>query len=133
MSVDTFELIRLLGSRDWSAPMYPMRGFLLIVPESAGLTSIQDVYKRQAFRFMEALTRRLQVSSENLLPSYDSESESTEPVGYILPVRRRQPEGHLRWSSQLWFPRPERLVLAKGDSPIGFRIPTESIPWVRCV
>jgi hypothetical protein len=40
MSVDTFELIRLLGSRDWSAPMYPMRGFLLIVPESAGLTSI---------------------------------------------------------------------------------------------
>ena len=83
-----------------------------------------------AFRFMEALTRRLQVSSENLLPSYDSESESTEPVGYILPVRRRQPEGHLRWSSQLWFPRPERLVLAKGDSPIGFRIPTESIPWV---
>jgi uncharacterized protein (DUF2126 family) len=30
----------------------------------------------------------------------------------------------------LWFPHPERLVLSKGDSPIGFRIPTESIPWV---
>src|ERR1035437_3726333 len=84
----------------------------------------------EALRFLEALARRLQVSSENLLPAYDPETESTQPVGYILPVRRRQPEGQLRWSSQLWFPRPERLVLSQGDSPIGYRIPTESMPWV---
>ncbi len=83
-----------------------------------------------AVKFIAALARRLQVSSENLLPSYDPESESTEPAGYILPVRRRQPKGQLRWSSQLWFPRPERLVLSHGDSPIGYRIPTESMPWV---
>jgi uncharacterized protein (DUF2126 family)/transglutaminase-like putative cysteine protease len=83
-----------------------------------------------ALRFIEALTRRLQVTSENLLPAYNPDSEITEPVGYILPLRRRQPEGQLRWSSQLWFPRPERLVLSAGDSPIGFRIPTESMPWV---
>ena len=84
----------------------------------------------EAFRFIEALARRLQVSLENLLLAFDPESESTEPVGYILPVRRRQPKGQLRWSSQLWFPRPERLVLSQGDSPIGYRIPTESMPWV---
>ncbi len=83
-----------------------------------------------ALRFIEALTRRLQVSSENLLAAYNPESETTEPAGYILPLRRRQPEGQLRWSSQLWFPRPERLVLSVGDSPMGFRIPTESMPWV---
>jgi len=83
-----------------------------------------------AFRFMEALTRRLQVSSENLLPAYDEDAESTAPTGYILPIRRRQPEGQLCWSSQLWFPRPERLLLMPGDSPIGYRIPTESMPWV---
>jgi uncharacterized protein (DUF2126 family)/transglutaminase-like putative cysteine protease len=83
-----------------------------------------------ALEFMEALARRLQVSSENLLPAYNADSETTEPVGYILPIRRRQPEGQLRWSSQLWFPRPERLLLTAGDSPIGFRIPTESMPWV---
>jgi uncharacterized protein (DUF2126 family) len=83
-----------------------------------------------ALGFIEALTRRLQVSSENLLPAYNPDSETTEPAGYILPIRRRQPEGQLRWSSQLWFPRPERLVLSVGDSPIGFRIPTESMPWV---
>ncbi|MGD0630259.1 MAG: transglutaminase family protein [Terracidiphilus sp.] len=82
-----------------------------------------------AFRFMQALTRRLQVTSENALPAYDAEA-MTEPVGYVLPIRRRQPDGHLRWSSQLWFPRPQRLTLSAGDSPIGFRIPTDAVPWV---
>jgi uncharacterized protein (DUF2126 family)/transglutaminase-like putative cysteine protease len=83
-----------------------------------------------AFSFMEALTRRLQVSFENLLPAFNTDAESTEPAGYILPIRRRQREGQLCWSSQLWFPRPERLLLLPGDSPIGFRIPTELMPWV---
>jgi uncharacterized protein (DUF2126 family) len=81
-----------------------------------------------ALRFAEALTRRLQVSRENLLPAYNFGSD--EPAGYVLPIRRRQPGGQLRWSSQLWFPRPEQLVLTMGDSPIGFRIPTEVMPWV---
>ena len=84
----------------------------------------------EALAFMEALTRRLQVSSENILPAYNPESDSTDPAGYILPIRRRQPAGRLSWSSQLWFPRPEHLLLTPGDSPIGYRIPTESLPWV---
>ncbi len=83
----------------------------------------------EVFSFMEALTHRLQVSSNNLLPAYDPGSALREPVGYILPIRRRQPEGRLRWSSQLWFPRPERVLLSPGDSPIGYRIPTETMPW----
>ena len=83
-----------------------------------------------ALRFGEALTHRLQVGAENLLPAFNPGDESTEPAGYILPIRRRQPAGELGWSSQLWFPRPERLELMPGDSPIGFRIPTEAMPWV---
>ena len=83
-----------------------------------------------AFRFTHALTRRLQVSSENVLPAFEPGAESTEPVGYMVPIRRRQPGGELRWSSQLWFPHPERFLLSGGDSPIGFRIPTETMPWV---
>jgi uncharacterized protein (DUF2126 family)/transglutaminase-like putative cysteine protease len=82
----------------------------------------------EALTFIEALTRRLQVSGENVLAAYDPETE--EPAGYILPIRRRQPEGRLAWSSQLWFDRPERLVLSAGDSPIGYRIPTTAMPWV---
>jgi uncharacterized protein (DUF2126 family)/transglutaminase-like putative cysteine protease len=83
-----------------------------------------------AFKFIVALSRRLQVSSEDILPAFNREGEPVEPVGYILPIRRRQPEGRLCWSSQLWFPRLERLLLSPGDSPIGYRIPTESMPWV---
>src|ERR1019366_1516128 len=42
------------------------------------------------FKFITALSRRLQVSSESILPAYDPEGKSAEPVGYILPIRRRQ-------------------------------------------
>ncbi len=83
-----------------------------------------------ALKFIDALARRLQVSFENTLPAYNSEGESTELAGYILPIRRRQPAGRLCWSSQLWFRRPERMLLTPGDSPIGYRIPTELMPWV---
>ncbi len=83
-----------------------------------------------ALAFMNALSRRLEVRTENVLPAFNPASESAEPAGYILPLRRRQPEGQLRWSSQLWFPRPERVTLTPGDSPIGYRIATESMPWV---
>jgi uncharacterized protein (DUF2126 family)/transglutaminase-like putative cysteine protease len=102
--------------------------------EESGLVANEDQNygfgAADSFRFMEALTRRLRVSSENILPAYDPEAGVAEPAGYILPIRRRQPGGRLRWSSQLWFTRPGRLVLTQGESPIGYRIPTESIPWV---
>ena len=54
----------------------------------------------------------------------------TEPVGYVLPIRRRQVNGQSYWSSQHWFLRPERLLLMQGDSPIGYRLPLDSLPWV---
>ena len=89
-----------------------------------------DFGAADALEFMEALTRRLQVSVENVLPAYNPETDSTEPAGYILPIRRRQAAGQLCWSGQLWFPRPKPLLLTPGDSPIGYRIPTEAMPWV---
>jgi uncharacterized protein (DUF2126 family)/transglutaminase-like putative cysteine protease len=80
--------------------------------------------------FMQALTRRLGVSAGNILAAFNPGDETGGPAGYVLPLRRRQPMGRLAWSSQLWFARPERLVLSPGDSPIGYRIPTEAMPWV---
>lgn len=53
-----------------------------------------------------------------------------EPVGYVLPIRRRQSRGQLYWSSQPWFTRPQRLLLLQGSSPIGYRLPLDSLPWV---
>ncbi len=87
-----------------------------------------------ALTFLQALTRRLQVSPENILPAFNAEVSTDgrldEPAGYVLPLRRRQPSGALAWSSQLWFTRPRRLILSYGDSPVGYRIPIEPIPFV---
>ena len=49
-------------------------------------------------------------------------------VGYALPLRRdRNRDG--QWLTGRWFLRSERLYLVPGDSPMGFRLPLDSLPW----
>ncbi len=50
-------------------------------------------------------------------------------VGYALPLRCSAAEGVTRWQSGPWFLRSERLYLTPGDSPMGFRLPLDSLPW----
>jgi uncharacterized protein (DUF2126 family)/transglutaminase-like putative cysteine protease len=53
-------------------------------------------------------------------------------AGYALPLRRQwtsNPGWH--WESGRWFLRPGHLFLIPGDSPIGYRLPLDSLPWVR--
>jgi uncharacterized protein (DUF2126 family)/transglutaminase-like putative cysteine protease len=53
-------------------------------------------------------------------------------VGYVLPVkpatgpRLTGPE----WTTGPWFFRDERMYLMPGDSPMGLRLPLDSLPWV---
>jgi uncharacterized protein (DUF2126 family)/transglutaminase-like putative cysteine protease len=50
-------------------------------------------------------------------------------AGYVLPLQRAV--GTARdWTSGPWFLRAEHLFLTPGDSPIGLRLPLDSIPWV---
>ena len=62
-------------------------------------------------------------------------------VGYLLPLRR---EWHTdgssapvagtagpQWLSGPWFPRDGRLYLVPGDSPMGYRLPLDSLPWAK--
>ncbi len=54
-------------------------------------------------------------------------------VGYMLPLKR---EWHTetagpRWMSSPWFLRDDRLYLSPGDSPMGYRLPLDSLPWAR--
>ena len=52
-------------------------------------------------------------------------------VGYALPIRReRYLDGTGGWVSGAWFFRPERMYLIPGDSPMGYRLPLDSFPWV---
>lgn len=49
-------------------------------------------------------------------------------VGYVLPIQR---SSHLpSWTSGPWFLRAEKLYLTPGDSPMGLRLPLDSLPWV---
>src|SRR5476649_1597976 len=52
-------------------------------------------------------------------------------VGYTLPLKRMTVAGRPGWVSGSWFLRDdETLWLLPGDSPMGLRLPIDSIPWV---
>ena len=50
-------------------------------------------------------------------------------VGYVLPVGRNAAD--TGWQTGPWFLRQERCYLLPGDSPVGFRLPLDSLPWTR--
>jgi len=50
-------------------------------------------------------------------------------VGYALPLRRSQMASERPWESGPWVIRAERLVLLAGDSPMGLRLPLDSLLW----
>jgi uncharacterized protein (DUF2126 family)/transglutaminase-like putative cysteine protease len=120
-----------------------------------------------ARKFLEALSRRLQVNASFAMAAYEDsfyylwkerrlpvnvdplDSKLENPVerkrvarifeeglgkvtGYVLPLRRVPTrQGTLRWTSQPWFLRSEHIFLIPGDSPIGYRLPLESLPWTK--
>jgi uncharacterized protein (DUF2126 family)/transglutaminase-like putative cysteine protease len=51
-------------------------------------------------------------------------------VGYALPLIRDGYNGAKRWRSGPWFFRPQTMYLLPGDSPMGLRLPLDSLPWV---
>ncbi len=55
-------------------------------------------------------------------------------VGYALPLKASDEEtlrAGPRWHTGAWFIRDERMVLIPGDSPMGYRLPLDSQPWVK--
>lgn len=50
-------------------------------------------------------------------------------VGHVLPLARSEAPGG-RWQTGPWFLRSERCYLMPGDSPLGYRLPLDSQPWV---
>ena len=54
------------------------------------------------------------------------------PVGSVLPLRRAPAaDAHdgKRWQGGQWHFRDGTMFLVPGDSPIGFRLPLDSLPW----
>jgi uncharacterized protein (DUF2126 family)/transglutaminase-like putative cysteine protease len=51
------------------------------------------------------------------------------PVGTVLPLRRVAAGAGKRWASGHWVFRDNTLFLIPGDSPMGLRLPLDSLPW----
>ena len=58
------------------------------------------------------------------------ESAATPPEGPDEPGRMAG-GADARWTSGHWFLRDERLYLMPGDSPMGYRLPLDSLPWAK--
>ena len=56
-----------------------------------------------------------------------------EPIGYVLPLKaieRKKAGAESEWASSLWPLKSKHLFVVEGDSPIGFRLPLNSLPSV---
>jgi uncharacterized protein (DUF2126 family) len=53
------------------------------------------------------------------------------PAGSVLPLRRVIENEVHRWQSGRWFFRGDTMFLIPGDSPIGLRLPLDSLPWAE--
>jgi uncharacterized protein (DUF2126 family)/transglutaminase-like putative cysteine protease len=53
-------------------------------------------------------------------------------IGYVLPIKvvEHATAGSPHWATGPWFVRDERMYLMPGDSPMGLRLPLDSLPWV---
>ncbi len=52
-----------------------------------------------------------------------------KPTGFVLPVQRGTGKSGPEWQTSLWMLRAQHLFLMPGDSPIGLRLPLQSLPW----
>ncbi|MGR3370623.1 MAG: transglutaminase family protein [Sagittula sp.] len=55
----------------------------------------------------------------------------TEPAGHVLPIQRWQGKASKSsWVSEHWKTRRGHLYLIPGDSPVGFRLPLGTLPYI---
>jgi len=78
---------------------------------------------------VDPLDARLDDPMERARLATTFESGLDKVIGHVLPVMRH-PKRKAAWQTGPWFLRGGHCFLVPGDSPVGFRLPLDSQPWV---
>jgi uncharacterized protein (DUF2126 family)/transglutaminase-like putative cysteine protease len=124
---------------DYGATDVTARDFLVEVVTQLGLSSsyvfaaYEDVFyylwrERRLPTNVDPFDSRLEDASERARLARTFEPGLSHVVGYAVPIARDVTG--TRWQSGPWFLRRERCYLVPGDSPMGYRLPLDSLPWV---
>jgi uncharacterized protein (DUF2126 family)/transglutaminase-like putative cysteine protease len=115
------------------------RRFLARVAEELGLDSkcvfpaYEDAFyylwrERRLPANVDPFDSRLEDPMERARLAKIFEQGLEQTIGHVLPIARAA-QGD-RWQTGSWFLRGGRCYLVPGDSPIGYRLPLDSQPWV---
>jgi len=144
---------KLLADDGREGPLQPAEAlaFMRVLAGKLGvhrdyiIAAYEDVWnllgKEQGFPVnIDPLQRDLSDAAERSQLARMLEGAMREPAGFVLPLKPHvTPSGTqaagiarntVRWSSSRWPLRREHLYLIPGDSPLGLRLPLDSLPWV---
>ena len=103
---------------------------ILEVDASTCLPGYEDVWhylwrERRLPANVDPLKSNLEDPEERVRLASIFEQGLGKVVGFALPLRKAKG----MWTTGRWTLRGERLYLVPGDSPMGFRLPLDSLPW----
>jgi uncharacterized protein (DUF2126 family)/transglutaminase-like putative cysteine protease len=108
-----------------------------VIPAYEDVTRMIDQEQRWPENF-DPLSVDLKSSDERRRVAALIERGLGKPAGYVLPLKALPPKREKRgkivesagFRSSPWPLRREHLYLISGDSPLGLRLPLDSLPWV---